>query len=346
MDTQDTLRVELQDLLDTLRARGFGFENGRAVTFGSFEDDLRAFEGAALVPLLATTPLRLTGTDRLNFLHGQVSNEVKRLEVGGASAALMLNVRGHALAGMRIYRRADDLFVAVEGGAGERVVESFRDHIIFDQVEIADLSDTILSLTLQGERAERVLGSLWEVPAAGRFVQVPFQGAKLLISPVRRSLEGGFDLHVLTKDVPTLLDALQSAGATFAGERALLAARVAAGIPAAETEGGDGVLPQEAGLDPWVSYRKGCYLGQEIMARIEARGAVRRELRGVRLEALPGDARDLRADEKTVGRLGAVVDHPAHGPIGLAVVRKGAPERLEVGGTTATLRELPFGARE
>ena len=337
-----------------LEDEGFTLREGRAARFGDAASDVGAFKRAALVPLLAVTPLRLTGADRVEFLHGQVSNEVKRLAVGEAIRALMLNVKGHALAGMRIYKREDDLFVAIEGGAGARVIQGLRAHIIFDQVELEDLSGTLASLTLQGEDAARVLTEvLGEVPQPGRFVQPPFasahsESARVLVGETPRSLHGGYDLHVLTKDAPALFEALLNAGAAPAGEDALTLARVVAGIPAAETEGGEGVLPQEAGLEPWLSYRKGCYLGQEIMARIEARGNVRRELRRLRLSALPAaGARDIVQNGKVVGRLGAVATRPEEGVIGLGVVRKDVAASpsgeggLEVGGVAATLAASP-----
>ena len=332
-----------------LENEGFTLLEGRAVAFGDAAADFAAFERAALVPLLGMTPLRLTGADRLDFLHGQVSNEVKRLDTGGAAQALMLNVKGHALAGMRVYKREDDLFVAVEGGAGARVVAQLRAHIIFDQVEIEDLSGALASLTLQGADAGGVITKvLGEAPEPGCFVQPPFEGAKVLVGEAARSSHGGYDLHVLSKDAPALFEAFLKAGAAHAGEDALTLARVAVGIPAAETEGGEGVLPQEAGLEPWLSYRKGCYLGQEIMARIEARGNVRRELRRLALSALPAaGARDILHNGKVVGRLGAVATHPKEGVMGLGVVRKDVAAspanegNLEVGGVAATLAASP-----
>jgi len=334
--------------LDFLKNEGArGLETGRVNSFGDPGGEFRALTGAMLVPLLSTTPLRLTGADRLEFLHGQVSNEAKRLGVGETNAALMLNVKGHALALMRVFRREDDLFVAVEGGAGERVQAQLQAHIIFDQVEIENLTGTLSALTVQGERAGEVVSEALgtSLPDKGRFVHVPFQNAKVLLSPARRSAPGGFDLHVLTEDAPALFHKLQSAGATPAGEEALEAARVAAGIASAQFEGGEGVLPQEAGLEFAVSYRKGCYLGQEIMARIEARGNVRRRLMGLRLDARPeAGVQDVLLDGKKVGRLGSVVEPPELGVIALAVVRSEVEEgaRLEVGGTSATLSELPF----
>ena len=254
---------------------------GRISSFSNLSSEVQALTiGAGLVPLLTTTPLRLIGADRLDFLHGQVSNEVKRLQPGETNTSLMLNVKGHALAQMRVYRREDDLFVAVEGGAGAFVQRELQVHIIFDQVELENLTDAITSFTLQGAKAQEVLKEVFDadLPNKGTFIQPLFESAKVLISSKKRSETGGYDLHVLSKDAPALFEKLEAAGATPAGEDALEAGRVAAGIASAQGEGGEGALPQEVGLEHAVSYRKGCYLGQEIMARIEARGKLRKGL--------------------------------------------------------------------
>lgn len=323
-------------------------ENERIMLFGNAEAEFTAFaeDKSLLVPLFGVTPLRLTGADRLDFLHGQVSNEVKRLAVGGSSHALLLNYKGHALAEMRIYRREDDLFIAVDGGAGNLVERELRAHIIFDQVELENLTGKLVTLTVQGKEATTLVQQVLAIEGLTEdsFVQAPFESAKVLIAPTKRTAAGGVDLHVLARDAAKLLDVLCAAGAVPAGESALDIARVTAGIASAEHEGGEGVLPQECGLEGAISYRKGCYLGQEIMARIEARGKVRRKLVGLRLDGKP-DVSDIRLGEKTVGRLGTVVQHPEWGVLALAVLRGGikAEEVLEVGDARAVLTDLPVG---
>ncbi len=334
------------------RVRRFGNASGNLSD--NFAAEVNALETAGLVPLLGTGALRITGADRLDFLHGQISNEVKRLGPGESRNALMLNVKGHALALMRVYRREDDLFVAAEGGAGAQVEAQLRAHIIFDQVELHNLTDTLVTFTLQGTDAAAVLrqvfqgsvgADLTDLPGPDTFAQPPFASAKVLVGPAPRSRAGGYDLHVLSRDAGALVAALTEAGAVLAGEDALGALRIEAGIAGAELEGGEGVLPQEAGLGHAISYRKGCYLGQEIMARIEARGNLRRRLVGLKLDGLPeAGAKDLVQGGKTVGRLGGTAEHPRLGTIALASVRTevGAGTGLGVGGVTAVVRELPL----
>lgn len=324
-------------------------QHGRVRRCGDVAAEVSALETAGLVPLFGTGALRITGADRLDFLHGQVSNEVKRLGPGEGRAALMLNVKGHALALMRVYRREDDLFVAPEGGAGAQVEAQLRAHIIFDQVELHNLSGTLTAFTLQGTDAAAVLrrvfgADLLDLPGPDTFAQPPFASARVLVGAAPRSRAGGFDLHVLSRDAGALAAALTGAGAALAGEDALEAVRIEAGIAGAEFEGGEGVLPQEAGLGEAVSYRKGCYLGQEIMARVEARGNLRRRLVGLALGGFPAGARDLVVGGKTVGRLGGVAGHPQLGVIALASVRTevAVGAELEVGGVAAVVSGLPF----
>jgi folate-binding Fe-S cluster repair protein YgfZ len=124
-------------LKDFLVARGARFnQQGRLESFGPSKNEFEKLEGAVVVPLLVHTALRVTGADRLDFVHGQLSNEVKRLQLGTLSENLLLNHKGHALAQMRVFRRDDDLFLAVEGNAGELVERELRAHIIFDQVAL------------------------------------------------------------------------------------------------------------------------------------------------------------------------------------------------------------------
>jgi folate-binding protein YgfZ len=318
--------------------------------FGDRDAEYRALTGpAAVTPLLAVGSLRLTGADRLDFLHGQVSNEVRGLQAGETNTALLLNVKGHALAQLQVYRRADDLFVAVDDGAALFVEAHLKRHIIFDQVELQNLTGTLTAMTLGGAEAAGILKEALgcDAPRPGRFVEPGFASAKVLVAPQRRTGHGGYDLYVLERDAAALFAALQARGAKAAGEEALELSRVASGIPKAASEAGEGVLPQEAGLDFAVSYRKGCYLGQEIMARVEARGKLRRSLFGLRYNQRPEEgAKDVLVEGKTVGRRGDAVDHPALGPLSLAVLRNdlAVEATLHCGGATAKVTPLPFEA--
>ena len=311
--------------------------------------EIEALEaGSLLVPLPDTGVLTLRGSDRIDFLHGQISNDVRGLRSGETNRSLLLNHRGHALADMRVLRQDAELQVAVDGGGLEVVEESLRRHIIFDQVELERRAHVGV-LSLQGPAAaaevEEVLGA--EVPAEGRFQEAESGGEAVTVWRARRSPAGGVDLLAGEATLQRLAAALLASGAVPGSRPALELARVLATLPAARSEGGDGILPQEAGLEPLVSYRKGCYLGQEIMARIEARGKLRRQLAALSLASLPpAGERDVRSDGKLVGRLGQVALHPERGYLALAVLRNDLAEdaTLEVGGVACQVAPTPAPA--
>ena len=141
--------------------------------------------------------------------------------------------------------------------------------------------------------------------------------------------------------------ALEAAGAVAVTEEAAETLRVENGRPRYGVDLDDSTIPQEAGLNERaVSFTKGCYVGQETVARLFYRGKPNRHLRGLRLSAPAATGDALRLGEKAVGRIGSVALSPAHGPIALAIVRREAApgDTLTVGedGTTAEVVALPF----
>jgi len=289
-----------------------------------------------LARLAGSAALEVSGPDAAPFLHGQLANDVSGLRPGETNRSLLLNHKGHALAEAQVFRLEERrLLLVVDDGLLDRVAETLERHVVFDEVELRRVPAA--AVTLQGSGAA---ATLWTAlggaaaPADGAFAALRHGGDQVLAYPTRRSEAGGFDLVALgAPDAGALAAALAGAGAVDAGDAGLDAARVAAGVASAGREGGEGVLPQEAGLDRFVSFRKGCYLGQEIMARIAARGAVRRGLRRLELSAEPR-GRDVEAGGRVVGRLGTVARFPDGGLRALAVLRAEVEEgaAVSVGG--------------
>lgn len=332
----------------------------------------------ALLPRLALGHLRLTGADRVPFVHGLVSHDVASLVEGTAVDALLLDHRGQPQAGLTIHRRRDDLFVAVDDGAGGAVKRTLDEHVIFDQVVVTDLDARLASLTLcaaDGAASAVVLEASWPgaaaalaealaaaapSDAAAPTCGVPTLHGRALLRPRRFGVGWAVDVHVLAEDLAVAWPAWVAAGARAIGERAWTAGRVAHGVASVVGEGRLG-LPQETGLDARISYRKGCYLGQEIMARVEARGRLRRSLRGVRLAGPPpglGAVSGWRLEDaagRAVGALGSAAPAPdGDGWWGLAVVRDdadgaggwrlvvdGEPPRVGPRGVDVSLRPAP-----
>lgn len=272
--------------------------------------------------------IEVSGDDRIDFVHGLVSNDIRGLAEGAGTGALLLNHRGHALAQMTVVRLADRLVLAVEDGRADWVYGELDAHIIFDQVTLKRADEAWTQLTVQGA------GAAATAEAAG------MQAGVAGIVDARRSGAGGVDLFSHGEPEP-LEAALTAGGSRSANPAELDSARVAGLVAAAARDAGEGVLPQESGLEHLVSYRKGCYLGQEIMARIEARGTMRRGLRRLKLAAEPQGERDIRAEGRLVGKLGTAVPADGGSWAALAVLRLDLPTDavLEVAGTTASLAD-------
>ena len=271
---------------------------------------------------LPSSALRVTGNDRLDFVQGQMTNNLKAAPVPGMVAACFLSPKGQIELSARIYRRQDDIYLHLGRGEAAALKARFGKYIIFDQVEVHDLSEQLATVHLWHETLPG-----WNTE--GPDVQmVELGGGVVLIGRINRTGTPGLDVHYLRKHEEAFLVALNADERPFAD---LEAARIHAGISDAGQDGWAGFLPQEVGLESAVSYRKGCYVGQEIMARLEARGNARYHLAQLAGVNLPAHS-EITFDGKAVGRSGASV-----GDMTLARLRKDVPPDalLSVGGVEA-----------
>ena len=281
---------------------------------------------AVFARLAGCLALEAKGADAVEFLHGQLANDVKGLPEGGSSRSLLLNHKGHAMAEAQVLRlETRRLVLVVDDGMGEWVRETLARHIVFDEVELTPMACEVV--TIQGANARSAAQAAGlEMPADGQATDG--RGSHIVYGAARTGA-GGYDVLFLGGSADARATSLEvglaRAGARKVDLAAIDAARVVTLAPTAGREGGEGVLPQEAGLERLVSFRKGCYLGQEIMARIEARGNVRRAPVALELSAQP-EGRDVRLEDRVVGRLGTVA-RLHDGRLGaLAVLRKDALE--------------------
>jgi tRNA-modifying protein YgfZ len=217
------------------------------------------------------------GSDRIAFLHGQCTNDVRGLSVSANARALILNAKGQIEFDIEVLRRADDLLVFCEAGLETALFERFKRYIIFDDVQM-----TLATADW----------SLWHV--VGEFQT----------SALHWVANRGFGLGINVLFAKTQLpnwDGTQLENPELA--------RVKAGLPNAHSDAFLGLLPQECGLESAVSYKKGCYIGQEIMARLEARGNTRYEMRQVQLPKAVARGTKVLLGSREVGQLGAVVQN-------------------------------------
>ncbi len=318
-------------------------------------------ETVGVLDLSCRSRLCVTGADRVKFLHGQVTNDVQRLRTGEGCYAALVNAKGKMHSDLNIYHLADELLLDFEPGYSAAVAARLEKYVITEDVQLLDAAPHYGLLTVQGPRAGEAIKQLdlpWELPAKPLACSAhldPMLGQLYLmrraggLQPPSGALpigEGGdckspaqgFDLFVPTAALGAvfhkLVAAAKSLGGRACGWDALETARIEAGIPRFGQDMDETNLPPEAGIESRaISYSKGCYIGQELIARIRTYGQVAKTLRGLRLPAglatLPARGDKLFADDKEVGHLTSVVPGFA-----LVYVRKEQNAR----GTTLTLR--------
>lgn len=308
-------------------------QSGRAVHHGDPRAEYAAIRtSAGVADLAGECVVEVAGTDHLDFVHGQISQEYRGKPPGGADSTCLLNARGRVQAVARVARFEDRALLVAPAALAGLLEERLRRFIVFDQVEVRTLTSDVRVLSVQGPRAREAWGRLGlaaSPPGKGRAAAVEWRGGRLVGLDHDRSGSGGLDLIVERGRALAVLDALASLPRV--GLAALEVARVEAGLPAYGAEAGEAVLPQECGLEYAISYTKGCYTGQEIMARIESRGSVRRRLRVVRvLAAEPPDVPESVWAGSEVGVLTSAVRAADGRVVGLAIIRDdalGAPLR-------------------
>jgi folate-binding protein YgfZ len=306
--------------------------------------DYRALtEGCGLVDHSERGKLALTGPDAKAFLHGQVTNDIEGLEPGRGCYAAFLTPKGKMLGDLRVFDLGDELLLDTERISLQELFNMIRRYKLGSDVELHKRTLELGLLSLIGPDARRVAGAR-DLPSAEHAnlrTRIAGRGAILVAT------DTGVDVFCATDDTPAVRAALEAAGAEPVREEAAEIMRVERGRPRYGIDLDDSVIPQEAGLNERaVSFTKGCYVGQETVARLFYRGKPNRHLRGLRLStpANTGDA--IKLGDKQVGRLASVACSPRFGRIGLAIVRREAApgDTVAVGdsGATADLVELPF----
>jgi folate-binding protein YgfZ len=298
-------------------------------------------ERCGLVDRSERGKLALTGSEAREFLHGQVSNDIEALEPGQGCYAAFLTPKGKMLGDLRVLHLGDELFLDTERVALQALFNMIRNYKLGRDVELHKRTVERGLLSLVGPGAREAAGADGLGPdehdnAAGEIGGVPVRlvataaGVDLICDAARTD-----DLKAALADVPQV------------SEAAAEVVRVESGRPRYGLDLDESVIPQEAALNERaVSFTKGCYVGQETVARLFYRGKPNRHLRGLRLSEPAATGDELRLGERVVGRLGSSVVSPARGPIGLAIVRREAApgDTVTVGdrGVSATLVELPF----
>lgn len=279
------------------------------------------------------------GPDVVSFLDGQLSQDIAGIAPGGVARSLLLEPRGKLRAVLWVLAGEGRIGLVADAGRGATVLEDLERFRF--RVDVALEREASEILEVWGPAAERVLRSAGIEPPSGWAESDGVVTARLPLVALPRFLVIGVDAETLV-----------AAGASRAGVLATEAVRIEGGEPVAGTDVDETTIPQESGLvEESVSFTKGCFLGQELVARIDARGHVNRRLRGIVLaeNVIPPPGSEIVFGDDTVGTLTSVAESlTLRAPIGLALVRRevepGAEVTIRWGdvGAPGRIEELPL----
>lgn len=357
--------IKQSPLIELHRANGAQFveAEGRFLPL-HFGDPLREYHlvrsEVGLFDLCHHSLLSLEGPDRLSFLQGMISNDVKTLAEGEGTYAAFLDIQGKILADTRIFCATDSFLVDLWEPLKEKILTHLNRYLIADDVRISDLTGEFGILSIQGPRSTTLLKTLLsteDLPLKAldhRLYHVG--GAKVRCIRSSTTGEQGCDLLIRLPELTQLVTQVEAIGKRFSnhwvGLRAQELLRIETGIPRYGVDMDESTLLLETGLDRAVSFEKGCYLGQEVVERIRSRGHVNKKLAGMVLEgdSPAGPANPIRAGNKSIGTVTSSILSPAlKRPVALGYVHRdylqpGTPVMIDCNGklTTAELASLPF----
>jgi tRNA-modifying protein YgfZ len=287
--------------------------------------------------------IAVVGPDGAEYLQGQLTNDIEAIEVGDGLYAALLDRKGHMQTDMRVLRPAtEEILLDFEPGARAAALKHLTMYSVGRDVQVVDSTEERAIVSLIGPRAAELAAT----PPLPEFANEMASVAGIPVLAV--GTRDGIDLFLPSGERERLIAALTDAGAVEVSPEAVEIVRVEAGVPRFGAEMDTATMPAEAGIvEDAVSFTKGCYIGQETVARLHYKGKPNRHLRGLRLSGAAEPGAALRLGEKEVGTLGGAVVSPALGPIGLAIVRREAEPGTEIAvgedGVTAEVVALPFG---
>ena len=319
-----------------------------AARFGDLRQELAVLRsGCGVYDLGFRAKISLTGEDRVRWLNGMVTNNIRDLAAGHGVYAFLLNPQGRILGDLYAYNLGESIVVDTDLSQAEKILATFDHYIIMDDVEVKNLSEDLTALGIGGPRsAETLKAAGFPVPEMQslQIESISWQGIEC--SLVRGEREN-YEIWLPANDVRQLWTSLLAAGATPIGFEALELERIESGVPAYGIDIRERDLPQETEQDRALNFNKGCYVGQEIVERIRSRGAVHRKFTAFLADATVTPGSKVAANSKDVGEITSVAALPfaEHGTIALGYIRRemGTPGReVMIGTTKATVVQLPL----
>ena len=282
--------------------------------------------GVGVMDLSPRGRMLVSGTEAIQFLNGLITNDMKTLAENNWMPAAFPSVQGRLIASVRVIRLTDEqtdknvctsFLIDTEPATSERVLKTIERFTLAGDFRVLDVTAQTALLTVQGKKSASIVHLVLGEAAAGLAgkgaLKIAWQESEVTILRATHTGEDGFDLIVNAGAASTLWDALHAAGARPVGYDALEILRIEAGLPRYGIDMDETNVVTEAALDVAVSYTKGCYVGQEIIARIKYRGHVAKKLSGVMFEQAARVAVGAvinSAEGKEVGRVTSVTYSP------------------------------------
>lgn len=344
-----------QSLRDRQLANGAQFAS-ESVVPSSFSNDEAAYNaaitGVALCDRSHWGRLRVADGDRLRFLHNQTTNQIQQLQPGQGCDTVFVTSTGRTLDLATAYVQEDAVRLLVSPEQAGPLSEWMDRYIFFaDKVRITEETATTVAFTLIGPASSTLLASLeltgLETASENEHRQVMLQGLEVFVAAGSGLGLPGFTLIAPKASGADLWHLLTEAGAMPLGEAVWQRLRIEQGRPLPTTELTEDYNPLEAGLWQAISFDKGCYIGQETIARLNTYQGVKQQLWGLRLNAPAPPNTPILLEGEKVGVLTSCISTPA-GVRGLGYVRTkagGAGLTVAIGDATAEVVDIPFASR-
>ncbi len=321
--------------------------------FGDTAAEFRALlESCAIFDMSWQAKLVLTGEDRVRWLNGMVTNNVRDLAIGHGVYSFLLNAQGRIQGDLVSYNRGDYLLVTTDREQAPTIAAIFDRYIIMDDVEVADVSDKLATIGIAGPKTREVLSKAGiEVTQleSGQVLDTAWHDMGVSIARNAQPAMDGYEVWFSDDNGEKVWEALQSAGASPVGSDALELYRIVKGVPRFGIDLRDRDLPQETGQDYALNFAKGCYIGQEIVERIRSRAILHRTFVGFEVHGEPPPSgTKVRVNDKNAGEMTGAARVPFPGgertlALGYAHREIAVPGRtVQIGEQSATVVTLPF----
>ncbi len=348
----------IQELHDIQQSAGATFEAVADVPVPvSFGNDAAAIQaarqGVALVDLSHWGRLKISGDDRLRYLHNQSTNDIQRLQPGQGCDTVFVTSTGRTIDLATAYVMKETVLLLVSPNRRQQLME-WLDRYIFpmDRVELKDVSSESTTFSLIGPESDTLLEKLSdEMPVEETYAThqlLMLDALKVRVAVGNGLAIPGYTLIVPAGNAAKLWTILTEAGAIPMGDRVWEQLRIQQGRPTPDRELTEDYNPLEAGLWHTISFEKGCYIGQETIARLNTYKGVKQQLWGVRLQAPVEPGTVVMVGEEKVGKLTSFTETD-QGPFGLVYIRTkagGIDLKVQVGEVEGEIVDVPFLTHE